>query len=40
VAEEANALSAGNNKACSNGKSGEDKCSDGEGTKTVDGSTS
>ena len=32
VAEEANASSAGANKACSNGGSRKDECSDGEGT--------
>ena len=29
VAEEANAFSAGNNRACSNGESREDKCGNG-----------
>jgi len=32
VAEEAAALSASNNRACSDGRSGEDKCSSGEGS--------
>ena len=39
VAEEANVPSVGNNKACSNRGSGEDKCGNGEGTRTGDRST-
>ena len=39
MAEEANAFSAGDNSACSDGRGGENKCSDSEGTKTEDGSS-
>ena len=34
VAEEANALSVGDNGACSDGRSGEDKCSSCKGART------
>jgi len=37
VAKETNASSAGNNRACSNRRSGKNKCSDSEGTRTRDG---
>ena len=40
VTEEANAFSAGNNRACSNGRSEENEYSSGERTETRDGSTS
>ena len=40
VAEEANVPSAGDNEACPDRGSGEDKCGDGEGTRTGDGSAS
>ena len=40
VVEKANAFSAGNNKACSDGGSRTNKCSDGEGTRTKDGDIS
>ena len=40
VAKEANTPSAGNNKACSDRRSGEDKYSNGEGTRTGGGSVS
>jgi len=40
VAEEANAPSAGDNKACPDGGSGEDKYGDGERTRTRGGSVS
>ena len=40
VAEETNTLSAGNNKACLDGGSGEDKYSDNEGTRIEGGSIS
>ena len=36
MAEEANTPSAGDNKACSDGGSGEDECGNGEGTRTED----
>ena len=37
VAEEANTPSAGDNRACSNGRYEKDKCSSGERTETRDG---
>jgi len=37
MAEEANTSSAGNNRACSNGRSGKDKCSGVKRTRTGDG---
>ena len=40
VAEEANTLSAGDNKACSDGRSREDKCGNSERTRTGDRSAS
>jgi len=40
VAEKANAFSAGNNKACSDGGSRMNKCSNSERTRTRDGSAS
>ena len=39
MAEEANAPLASNNEACSDGRSGEDKCSNSKGTRTGDRST-
>jgi len=36
MVEEANALSASDNEACSDGKSRENKCGNGEGTRTGD----
>jgi len=36
VAEEANDFSAGDNRACSNGRDREDECSNGEGIRTED----
>jgi len=36
VAEKTNTPSAGNNEVCSNGRSGENKCSNGEGTRIGD----
>ena len=39
MAEEANALLAGNNEACSDRRSGKDECGNGEGTRTEDRST-
>ena len=38
VAEEANALSADDNQACSNRRSGKNECGNDEGTRTGDGS--
>ena len=38
--EEATALSAGNNRACSDGRSGEDKCGSGEGSRARSRSSS
>ena len=40
MAEKANAPSVGDNKACSNGGSGENKCGDDKGTRTEGGSAS
>jgi len=40
VAEEANAFSAGDNKACSNGRDQEDKCSSSERFRTENGGSS
>ena len=40
VAEKADAPSAGDNQACSDGRSGEDKCSNGEETRAGDRSAS
>ena len=40
VVEEANAFSAGDNGACSNGRSGENKCGGSEGVRTGCGSSS
>ena len=37
VAEETNASSSGTNKACSDGRSGEDECGNGKGTRTRNG---
>ena len=37
MAEEANALSAGDNRACSNGRGGKNKCGGGKGTRIRDG---
>ena len=37
VTEETNASSLGANKACSDGRSGEDECGDGKGTRTKNG---
>jgi len=37
VAKEANAFLAGDNRACSNGRSREDKCGSGEGSKARGG---
>jgi len=38
VAEEANAFSAGDNRACFHGRSGENKCGSAERIRTGDGS--
>jgi len=40
MAKKANAPSAGDNKACPDGRSGEDECGNGEGTRIGNGSTS